>query len=330
MIRHLFPFDMVEKGSKIVIYGAGLVGQDYVRQLKSMPYAEILCVIDRNREIRQLLDIPVISPDCISTVTDYNYIVIAVTKYAAEIYNYLIKAGIENTKIVNCSSSHNLTSHNLTSHNLISSFSSHKQDVIIKTIFDSLEIEKPSYMDLGAMHPTVDSNTALFYQYGCRGINVDASPDSIEVFKLIRPDDINVNAGIGKTAGTLPFYVFDGIHGCNTFHTQHIPEVRARYNLKNPTTFDIPVVTLSDIVNKYCNGVYPDYIDCDLEGLDYEVLESADFSAGRPFVINVECGKDNGRMSKMMQSKGFQPVIRFTHDIIFVRKEFIPVVVGIV
>lgn len=44
----LFPFDKVPKDSKVVIYGYGAVGKDYVRQIQAGQYCNIAAVVDGN------------------------------------------------------------------------------------------------------------------------------------------------------------------------------------------------------------------------------------------------------------------------------------------
>ncbi len=53
----------------------------------------------------------------------------------------------------------------------------HGDDIIIRAVFDNLGIDNPSYLDIGAHHPTNISNTKLFYDAGSRGINVEANPN---------------------------------------------------------------------------------------------------------------------------------------------------------
>ena len=49
---YLFPFEKIERGSRIVIYGNGIVGQEYRRQVEQSKYAEIVAVIDANPDSR--------------------------------------------------------------------------------------------------------------------------------------------------------------------------------------------------------------------------------------------------------------------------------------
>jgi len=76
-------------------------------------------------------------------------------------------------------------------------------------IFFLRGISKPTYIDIGANHPFYLSNTALFYEKGCRGINIEANPDLIKEFKLRRPADININVGVGEKEDAMDFFVME-------------------------------------------------------------------------------------------------------------------------
>lgn len=47
-VGYMFPYELVEAGSKVVIYGAGVVGRCYYNCLKSGTYAEVAALVDRN------------------------------------------------------------------------------------------------------------------------------------------------------------------------------------------------------------------------------------------------------------------------------------------
>jgi hypothetical protein len=52
-------------------------------------------------------------------------------------------------------------------------YAQHGDDLAVLNIFKRLGIERPSYLDVGAYHPFDLSNTALLYERGSRGINVE-------------------------------------------------------------------------------------------------------------------------------------------------------------
>jgi hypothetical protein len=62
------------------------------------------------------------------------------------------------------------------------------------------------------------------------------------------------------------------------------------YNLKIEDVVQIQVTTLNDVIKQYSNDEFPDFMSIDIEGLDFDVLESCDFSKGKPLVLCVELG----------------------------------------
>ena len=76
IMRFLFPFSKVPKGCRLVIYGAGEVGYDFYRQLKTSEYAEVALWVDRQYEWYRYLKLPVNPPEMIKELS-YDRIVIA-------------------------------------------------------------------------------------------------------------------------------------------------------------------------------------------------------------------------------------------------------------
>ena len=75
------------------------------------------------------------------------------------------------------------------------SYSQNGEDRILHRIFENQK--SGFYVDIGAHHPFRFSNTFLFYKMGWKGINVDAMPKSMEIFKRFRPRDINLELAVG-------------------------------------------------------------------------------------------------------------------------------------
>lgn len=76
LIAYLFPFDKVEKGERIAIYGAGAVGMDYVRQLERVSYCEVVLWVDQNAD---KLDNPQIQMPLALQEANIDRVVIAIT-----------------------------------------------------------------------------------------------------------------------------------------------------------------------------------------------------------------------------------------------------------
>lgn len=97
----LFPFNRVNKGSRVVIYGAGDVGQTFIHEIQHMSYCEIAGWIDRVWNEADNLKFPQIRISDLADI-EYDAVVIAVTnrETAAHIKEMLIGAGVDSAKII--------------------------------------------------------------------------------------------------------------------------------------------------------------------------------------------------------------------------------------
>ena len=203
-------------------------------------------------------------------------------------------------------------------------YSQFGEDIIVLNIFYRLWIEKPSYLDLGAHHPHNISNTALLYDRGCRGINVEPNPLLIEPFHRLRPEDTNLCMGIGTKKGTMPFWRYDNVwSGKNSFVKELAEE-------NGPVTaIDVPVDTVDNIVRDHAKGVFPDFLSVDVEGMDFDIIKSIDYSTtNTPKVICVEMfSGGRGQMDDTQKIKNWLNLhyfllIQVGANGIFVRRDY--------
>jgi hypothetical protein len=100
------------------------------------------------------------------------------------------------------------------------SYSQEGEDRVLSSLLFKLHggkhINDGFYVDVGAHHPFLFSNTCLFYKQGWHGINIDAMPGSMAAFQKHRPRDINLESGVGQKAEKLKFFVFNEL-ALNTF-----------------------------------------------------------------------------------------------------------------
>lgn len=171
------------------------------------------------------------------------------------------------------------------------SYSQEGEDRVLSSLlfkmYGGKHINNGFYVDVGAHHPYRFSNTCLFYRQGWRGINIDAMPGSMSEFQKIRPRDINLECGVGRKAETLKFFVFNE-PALNTFD-ESLAKARCNGLWKIKATMDVPILPLSEILNKYLpHGQSIDFLSVDVEGFDLDVLQSNDWEKYRPLVVLVE------------------------------------------
>lgn len=160
------------------------------------------------------------------------------------------------------------------------------EDLILRYLFDLLQIARPSYIDIGAHHPYYYNNTYLFYRQGARGVNVEPDPSLHAGLRRGRRHDINLNIGIGPRAEELDFYVMS-TRTLNTFSASEARKYVEEHGLDIVETRRIEVQTFAHAVDSHL-GRTPDLVSLDVEGLDLDILRSIDFSSYRPHVFCVE------------------------------------------
>lgn len=99
--RFLFPFEKVPAGAKIIIYGAGIMGQAYLRQIQLTKYCDLVGMVDRNYKKYPVSLIPFYAPTDIHTLI-FDYVVIALRGATGilDVRNHLEKEGVPEEKIV--------------------------------------------------------------------------------------------------------------------------------------------------------------------------------------------------------------------------------------
>lgn len=97
----LFPFTEVEKGSRIVLYGAGAVGYQFYNQLRTLKYCEDVKWVDGQYEWYSYMGLPVESPASI-IADETDVVVIAVEKESAyrSITEVLKSLGVSEEKLL--------------------------------------------------------------------------------------------------------------------------------------------------------------------------------------------------------------------------------------
>lgn len=97
----LIPFGGIPKDSKVIIYGAGVMGQRMEGYLSGINGIRIVLWVDKNYINYQEKGMDVKDPKEIRRVKDYDYILVAntVQRTADVIRSYLVGIGVENKKI---------------------------------------------------------------------------------------------------------------------------------------------------------------------------------------------------------------------------------------
>lgn len=137
------------------------------------------------------------------------------------------------------------------------------------------------YVDVGAFHPLHFSNTYLLYKAGWRGINLEPSPDGLQLLRRYRPRDINLPYAVSASAGYADFVLSGTFAGLDD-------ETHLWAGLEGERTV-VQTRRLDSILREHLPpGIDIDVLDVDCEGHDLDVLESNDWTRFRPAVVLAE------------------------------------------
>ena len=98
---YLFPYEKIPKGTRILIYGAGDVGQAYLRQMKMTGYAEVVGMVDKAWERYPKMIVPLYPPEKVMELS-FDFIVLAfkIKNFAEDVRSVLVHMGVPAGKIL--------------------------------------------------------------------------------------------------------------------------------------------------------------------------------------------------------------------------------------
>jgi FkbM family methyltransferase len=142
------------------------------------------------------------------------------------------------------------------------------------------------YIELGALDGVLYSNTKFFEdQLMWKGILIEPHPLNFQKLLLNRPNNFLVNALISNSTTPLDFRYFEDYHAAvsgvtDTLSQHHMDKYFENDLYKDVLkqhTIQMYPVTLTEII-KRSNVPFVDLLSLDVEGHEYEVLMSWDFS----------------------------------------------------
>ena len=171
------------------------------------------------------------------------------------------------------------------------SYAQNLEDVLLRRVLRS--VERGFYIDVGASDPVFDSVTKAFYEAGWSGINVEPVVEPFQALETDRPRDINLNIALGSTSGSQELFLIDGGNGLSTSVETYAEKHGSEGHQVTRTV--VPRETLVDVCAKHVAGEIH-FLKVDVEGQEREVLEGADFSRWRPWIVLVEATEPNSSL----------------------------------
>jgi FkbM family methyltransferase len=200
------------------------------------------------------------------------------------------------------------------------SYAQEGEDLILARIFEG----KPTgtYVDVGAHHPQRFSNTYLLYKRGWRGVNIDATPGSMRLFRLVRPRDINLEVGVTAMVEDRDFYLFNE-PALNTFDGERARSLESsRYRIESVRR--VRCAPLSEILREQ-KIMNVDLLTIDAEGFDFEVLQTLDWDVTQPHVVLIEQfsrdmeGLVGTESHRYLHDRGYRLIAKTWNSVFYVR-----------
>ncbi len=167
------------------------------------------------------------------------------------------------------------------------SFSQCGEDLIMKFLADWMNIQNPTYLDIGTFHPTYFNNTYVFYMNGSRGVCVEPDPYSYNLIAKKRRRDMCLNVGVSnRSSKAADFYIMTS-KALSTFSEDEAERYASYGNQKIDKIVKVKLLTVNYIIGKYFKKS-PNIISIDTEGEDENILKSFDFIKYQPDIFCIE------------------------------------------
>lgn len=169
------------------------------------------------------------------------------------------------------------------------SYSQSAEDLIILKYLEYKNIKKGKYLDIGAFHPRWASNTHLLHKKGFSGYCIDIDEERLRWFRFARGNKVETICGavsnshdefikVHKFNRKTPFSLVD------TTSLEHAEYFKSKQNI-NYETIKVKNFHINDLFNKVGKI---NILNIDIEGKDFEVIQSSNLEIIDPEVILIE------------------------------------------
>jgi FkbM family methyltransferase len=203
------------------------------------------------------------------------------------------------------------------------SFSNYGEDLVLSRMFKLPQAG--FYVDVGANHPIVASNTFRLDLMGWSGVAFEPNPDLARLYPRLRPACRVVERAVGEARASLEFIRFN-VDQCDTFDPELARMARARGMVEIGREM-IEVERLDVLLAEHVGEREVDVMSIDVEGFDLQVLRSNDWARWTPAILLVEdhlpfgARFDDSEIARFLSQKGYAVAARVHFTTFFAHRE---------
>ena len=164
-------------------------------------------------------------------------------------------------------------------------YSQFGEDLIVNKFFKNFV---GKYVDIGCYHPIKYNNTLLLYEKGWTGINIDLNQTSIDLFNVVRKNDLNILACLSDKEEEVVVYFDNKFSALNSIYTKNLD----KFDIKDFKKIKVKTKIFSNLVKDNF-----DFLNIDCEGNDYKILRSIDLKKYNPKLICIEISSKEDKKS---------------------------------
>lgn len=153
----------------------------------------------------------------------------------------------------------------------MSTFSLEGTDRILKSILRDVSVGR--YLDIGANHPILNSNSYLFYQSGWRGVAVDGLDKFAKLWDEHRSGDIYLQSIVSDAIKQVVFTIFPD-DSMGTIDAETSNRYKARFDDLSVSNQTVTTSTIYDIWKEHIKDEVH-LLSIDIEGEEYNALKGA-------------------------------------------------------
>lgn len=166
------------------------------------------------------------------------------------------------------------------------------------------------FVDFGATDGVSGNNSYILEKnYGWKGILAEPARCWHEALQRNRRADMELSCVAATSGESIPFYEKGVLSGMRS----HLPlGSRLKRLTKSQRFYEVPTISLLDLLKKHRAPKVIDYLSMDTEGSELEILSAFDFSAYRFRVITCEHNykPNRERIFALLRSHGYDRVFQ--------------------